>query len=1859
MITITHLTKRFAFFLVFGLLALGQIQAQMDVSYDCVCENGLADGVVKFKIRGFGAAGETWTAKNAVHLYMDEGLTIPLPDSPMLPQNNNAARYCLDGYAAVNVLPTVDICANTTPNPINLEMTTCSPPTIEILPDPTENVEDLAVVCAGSARRYCFQDLLGQFDPLDVVWEAPGSSSLTVTNDGRCATVEYPEAGAYLLMVTGISDRGCMIRDDQVVLVQDLSEELSLTGECEVYTCDDDLSRMYTLNGHNGATEFKLYLPSSTGVLGSPVFTTTGSGTGSGTNPAMVTVDPIQFAGGDGDYVLIACNDNPNLASCDFDVRKEITVRSMIDTVSIIGSSYLCMGESDTYTIENPELYGDVTWTVDPATGATLLGNVLTINDAGTYTLTASGLTTSEHPNFSCEFSSTMIVEGSDGAVEQLACNNRVNVTLNSDCELTILPSMILKGETLGDDAYVLEITQEDGTAVTNPIPAELVNEVLIVSVQQKCADNSCWGELLVEDKTITPLDCPTTAAVTCEMIEVIDSSFVGMAGLPNFDIDSVYYTEPGPWTLFGHDNCSTVELTFADENVSPNECSAIQTIERTWTVTDPTGAQSTCTVRMSVAVPTGEPEWPPHWDSGFDQTEHNGTLSACNDPLLNPEELECGTTYTLDDNGNPHPDCTGYPSALTCSRHRVLGYNDRIIGICGESKKILRNWTVWDECRTIEYMYTQIITLMNNNAPICNAPDEAIVGTDIHDCGKDSLTVLPPKVSGTCDDWSYTIKYKLNDDSNFNLNTFSSVGVSSDAADSTETIQIYNIEFERDSIWIAYVVTDDCGRTCTSFNEIRLEDIEDPIPACDLNNTITLNEEGWAYATPATFDDNSWDNCGVHQSVIRRMDNDVCECEPRSFQYMNYLGEYAGHHYYLSKDKTDALRAHAKASALSDSDITDAYLVTIDSMPENVWLQEQLNLYTQDAVLIGLSDGTNFSNPRNFQWHNDSTFVFNNWDRNEPADSTDPVTRDNHGKIYTVMNPDGTWNAEFHSEIWTNYVVEFDTPCGFTQLEKFCCGDVGQETMVQLRVIDNWGNHNFCMVNVKVTNPGSIGSPICPPNMTLNCSVDLDTIDFGVATMPLTDDCTFVTAPVPLNEVEKPDNSCSIGEVTRMWAVYDIDDREYTCTQRINFVNTDNLTFDGISWPKDTTVFGRCFLGELLPEDLPEGYQEPTWDVPGCSSVISSYEDLVFFIVDGACQKMTRTWSVVDWCDPAKTIHSYTQVIKLQNTITPSVRCPQPPTYVDAGNCDVRIDSLAAGLASNGACIENVSWSYSIDFNSGDPLDTYPDINNISGNNLAGVYPLGTHEFTFNVTDDCGNESSQTCNFTFRDNSAPIPYCHGELVLPLGGRDSVFIWASDVDLGSEDFNDCSDVTLSFSDSLILNSLSYDCDDLGPNVVTLYVWDDENPNVANISSCIVHIIVQDNIGHCGPVTGSLIAGNIRREDEQMIDLVEVNLNSIAMASPMNNMALDGTYAFESVPMNNDYEVVALKNDNYLNGVSTLDLVMIQRHILGIQALDSPYKIIAADINNSASINGIDLVELRKLILGIYTELPQNDSWRFVNTTHVFPDMTNPFPYEENVSIANLNQPISDADFIGVKIGDVNLTATANSLDEPLSNRNNSEFNLELVEEMTATGNTRIKVVMTEAAIIAGTQFNMDFTGKFLTAIPGELELTDQHIAWDAIENQELKVSWNSATGKELEKGAILFEFLLEGSNSFALNQAAELSPEMYLEEAGDITVKSLRIDKATQSDFGFVLEQNKPNPFKDVTTIGFYLPQAGMVNLSITNMEGRLVLTRDEWYDAGPNELVLESKSFDTDGVLYYQLSSAGHTSTKKMIILK
>ncbi|MCB0618177.1 MAG: hypothetical protein KDC41_05590, partial [Saprospiraceae bacterium] len=127
----------------------------------------------------------------------------------------------------------------------------------------------------------------------------------------------------------------------------------------------------------------------------------------------------------------------------------------------------------------------------------------------------------------------------------------------------------------------------------------------------------------------------------------------------------------------------------------------------------------------------------------------------------------------------------------------------------------------------------------------------------------------------------------------------------------------------------------------------------------------------------------------------------------------------------------------------------------------------------------------------------------------------------------------------------------------------------------------------------------------------------------------------------------------------------------------------------------------------------------------------------------------------------------------------------------------------------------------------------------------------------------------------------------------------------------------------------------YTCDDLGNNTIQLWVTD----AAGNQDFCETFVQVQDNMNACGSSNTPDVAGAIASEADQPVQDVTVELSGNGMFSVTTDAS--GSYMFTNLVAGNDYSVTPNLDVDHDNGVSTYDLVLITKHILGIQPLDSP------------------------------------------------------------------------------------------------------------------------------------------------------------------------------------------------------------------------------------------------------------------------------------------------------------------------------
>ncbi len=818
-----------------------------------------------------------------------------------------------------------------------------------------------------------------------------------------------------------------------------------------------------------------------------------------------------------------------------------------------------------------------------------------------------------------------------------------------------------------------------------------------------------------------------------------------------------------------------------------------------------------------------------------------------------------------------------------------------------------------------------------------------------------------------------------------------------------------------------------------------------------------------------------------------------------------------------------------------------------------------------------------------------------------------------------------------------------------WTEYAEFCCSDIGNEVMVSLRVTDESGNSNTCMVIVNVQDKLD---PVieCPPNITVDCGTDIEDLDItGLPTA--SDNCGNPT--VTSNDSGSL-NDCGIGTIFRRWTATDAGGRSVSCTQRITVEDFSPFTGSSIIWPSNRTLNGCADI-----DTDPSNTGTPIYNDDQCSLVADTYEDQVFTFVDGACLKILRTWTVIDWCTFDQNnpfdggIWQFTQVIKVNNTVAPQFASCSNITVEAFGEDCNGFAEIIVNATDDCTPEEELEYSYTIDFDNDGTIDAAG-----GSNDASRTLNVGTHKVTYTVEDQCGNQSMCMFEVRVEDRKNPTPYCLSEIttvIMPSSGM--IDIWAWDFDLGS--FDNCpGDLLISFSSNVNNTQAVFTCDDLGINELEIWVTDASG----NQDFCTTQINIQDNGGCDG---SKIIGGDIANIEDDMIEEVMVTLQNMTTYETSQYLTpFSGHYQFLNIPENTNYKIKAEKNINHNNGVSTLDLVLIQRHILGLQTLDSPYKVIAADINNNENVSSADLLGLRKLILGIWTEFEDNSSWRFVDAEQEFVSISDPFPFNEEITILNFLDGAPGNDFVAVKVGDVNSSAVVNFNSESESTIRNSKSLILSLENIDFSNGELVNIPVTAENFdeMIGFQFTLEANGLVLENIEaGALEMTTDNVGNFTKENA-ITFSWNSINDVTVDSDEVLFTIVMRAKTNNKLNDALAITSAITSAEAYTSSLEitnvemNVRDEQGNVIEVGFELYQNTPNPFEGLTTIPFNLPKDGNVTLNVFDITGKVVLTQKGNFAKGMNEIRIENTDLSIKGIMYYRLEFDGVVATRKMI---
>ncbi len=586
------------------------------------------------------------------------------------------------------------------------------------------------------------------------------------------------------------------------------------------------------------------------------------------------------------------------------------------------------------------------------------------------------------------------------------------------------------------------------------------------------------------------------------------------------------------------------------------------------------------------------------------------------------------------------------------------------------------------------------------------------------------------------------------------------------------------------------------------------------------------------------------------------------------------------------------------------------------------------------------------------------------------------------------------------------------------------------------------------------------------------------------------------------------------------------------------------------------------------------------------------------------------------------------------QSNITITSSCDNITICNTSNDCNNFFAELTASATTDCSTGSDLTFNYQIDlFDDG-------------SNELSGMvatagedFPLGTHRIIFTISDQCN--TSETCDYLLevKDCNAPTPICiFGIATTVMPSTGNLTIYATDFESGmsSDNCTALADLHLSFSQDINNTSLIVECDDIPSDQlypITLYVTD----AAGNFDFCSTFISIQDPNGACGtiPTTGQVSSLN---EEGCDIEGVVYDIDGIYFQN--------GPFLISGLDIGS--VVTPTLSGNYLNGVTTYDLVLISKHIINVQQLDQPWQLLAADANQNGAITTLDIVLLRALILQNITQLPNVNSWLFLPSSFAYDGM------------------MTDFEFLGVKVGDVNGTSSVpNCFQAPtIDTRTLGTLNLTAKNKIIKSGETyTINTFPDNYEKIIGGQFTIDFDASALDFknIEGNnsIELTDENFGKTQSDDGFILCSWNTSASQNLNTEEAFYNITFTARKDGKLSDyltinSKKINAEVYVENGNEI--EFWNADLSFENEISNNTFTISPNPFSEQTTFNFSLEKAGQVELEIFDTNGRLVFSQQENMPEGENQIEIQKSNLRSNGIYFYKIKTNNNVNTGKII---
>ena len=215
------------------------------------------------------------------------------------------------------------------------------------------------------------------------------------------------------------------------------------------------------------------------------------------------------------------------------------------------------------------------------------------------------------------------------------------------------------------------------------------------------------------------------------------------------------------------------------------------------------------------------------------------------------------------------------------------------------------------------------------------------------------------------------------------------------------------------------------------------------------------------------------------------------------------------------------------------------------------------------------------------------------------------------------------------------------------------------------------------------------------------------------------------------------------------------------------------------------------------------------------------------------------------------------------------------------------------------------------------------------------------------------------------------------------------------------------------------------------------------------------------------------------------------------------------------------------------------------------------------------------------------------------------------------------------------------------------------------QTLTAGQEYTVAVTADNFRAVQGYQYTMDFDASVLEFVSVNAEwadLSESNFGRAKVAEGILTTSWNGSEGVTLTNGEVLYTVTFRAKANTKLSTALKVNSRVTRAEAYDANEEQLdvqfRFDGGLVVGGEFALYQNEPNPFRDVTIIGFNLPEATTATLKVYDVTGKVVKVVSGDYAKGYNTINLTRVDIQDNGMLYYQLDTPTDSATKRMILV-